>query len=206
MSILDKIDEAVSKETTEMKVRHKLKELDSTIDDFLDLLEDSAMKIENNPIFQQQVLQLLADTTKEHGEFMMQMKRVAQALDSKSQKLGQVKPIGKQTNPYGGPNPAPYGPRSQPQPDAAQPSTAGDLGSDEEEIEEMKGLNEAIDVISRGKAIAKLMVDYRKNLEPQISDLSGRELVMTLQAFEGLKKAEKSYLMEMSKILKELGR
>lgn len=204
MSIIDKIDEAVNKETVEMKVRHKLKELDSTIDDFLDILEDSAMQIDNNPTFQAQVLQLLADTTKEHGEFMMAMKRVATALDSKSQKLGQVKPVGKQSNPYGGPNPAPWGPATGAAPDAAQPSSTGDMG--EPEVEELKDLNEAVDIVGRGKKIAQLFVAYRKDLEDPIASLSGRELITTTQAYENLKKLEKSYLIELNKILKELGR
>ena len=200
MSILDKIDEAVKKKPM---VRNKLKKLDSTIDEFLDLLEDKAMKIENNPMFQQQVLQLLADTTKEHGEFMMAMKRVAQALDSKSQKLGAIKPIGKQSNPYGGPNPQPFGPRSDTS-DAEQPSSTGDMGG--EKIEEMKGLNESVDVIKRGKSIAQVMSSYTKDLENKIGDLKGRELIMATKSYETLKVSQKTYITELSKILKELGR
>lgn len=203
MSILDKIDEAVAK--NKPMVRNKLKRLDSTIDEFLDLLEDKAMKIEDNPMFQQQVLQLLADTTKEHGEFMMALKRVSQALDSKSQKLGAIKPVGKQSNPYGGPNPAPSGPRSVSPID--QPSTAGDIGGDgANDIEEMRGLNEAVDLVKRGKSIAQIMTSFTKELENKIGDLSGRELVMAASALEPLKNAEKQYLINLSKILKELGR
>ena len=204
MSIIDKIDEAVNKKKP--MVRNKLKKLDSTIDEFLDLLEDKAMKIEDNPMFQQQVLQLLADTTKEHGEFMMALKRVSQALDSKSQKLGAIKPIGKQANPYGGPNPEPFGVNTGGGA-TDQPSTAGDVGgAGGDDIEEMKGLNEAVDIVNRGKKVAQLFVAFRKDLEKHIGDLEGRDLITTAQSLEKIKVAEKTYLTELSKILKTLGR
>jgi hypothetical protein len=204
MSIINKIDEAVAK--NKPMVRNKLKKLDTTIDEFLDLLEDKALKIEDNPMFQQQVLQLLADTTKEHGEFMMALKRVSQALDSKSQKLGAIKPVGKQANPYGGPNPEPIGPNMGAQP-TDQPSTAGDVGGDgANDIEEMRGLNEAVDLVKRGKSIAQVLVSFTKDLERAVGDLQGRDLVMGAKSFEKIKSAQQIYIVELSKILKSLGR
>lgn len=208
MDILNKIDEAVSKEKDSAKVRNFLKDLDGTIDDFMDMLESKAMEIEENPMFQQQVLQLLADTTKEHGEFLMSLKRVAQALDSKSQKLGMIKPEGKLVDPYGKPSTGDprydYGTKTGPAPDAAQPSDAGgDMGA---AVEELRGLNEAVDIVKRGKTIAQLLVSFRGNLDEAVSNLQGRELVVAASALEPLKKAEKQYLVSLSKILKELGR
>jgi len=62
--------------------RRKVQTLDDTIDDFIDSVEKKIDEIKDNPNFQRKMYQLLADTTKEHSEFLMAMKRVASAIDS----------------------------------------------------------------------------------------------------------------------------
>ena len=74
------------------------------------------------------------------------------------------------------------------------------------DVEEMKDLNEAVDVVKRGKSIAQIIVPFKKELEAKIGDLQGRDLVIAASAFENLKTAEKTYITELSKILKILGR
>jgi len=193
MNIIERLNEA----SKPNRVRNKLQKLDSTIDEFMDMLEDKAMMIEDNPTFQQQVLQLLADTTKEHGEFMMAIKRVAQALDSKSQKLSKIKAVGKQTNPYGGPNPQPYGITTGGQNETPPEET--------QEVQELWKINEAENpVVKKGKNVVTVMINMRKELEDLISNMSGEDLVITASSMIMLKKAETQYLINLTKILKRM--
>jgi hypothetical protein len=64
-------------------IKGKLQKIDRTIDEFILYLENKIDMIDSAqyPVFQQKMEQLLADTTKEHGEFMLAMRNVSAALD-----------------------------------------------------------------------------------------------------------------------------
>jgi hypothetical protein len=71
------------KKKNKMLIKGKLQKLDRTIDEFVLYLENKIDMIDSAqyPVFQQKMEQLLADTAKEHGEFMLAMRNVSAALD-----------------------------------------------------------------------------------------------------------------------------
>ena len=71
------------KKKNKMLIKGKLQKLDRTIDEFVVYLENKIDAIDSAqyPVFQRKMEQLLADTTKEHGEFMLAMRNVSAALD-----------------------------------------------------------------------------------------------------------------------------
>ena len=73
-------------------VRRKLQILDDTIDDYMDMIKVEIDKLDENPVYQRQMYQLLADTTKEHSEFLMALKRTAASLDSGSMVMPKAQP------------------------------------------------------------------------------------------------------------------
>jgi len=83
-------------------VRRKLQLLDDSIDDYMDYIKAEIDKLDENPVYQRQMYQLLADTTKEHSEFLMALKRVASSLDSGAMVIPKSKPFSKPNN-GGGP-------------------------------------------------------------------------------------------------------
>lgn len=87
----DKIIEKENLSEARKGVRRKLQLLDDRIDDFMDDLKKEIDKIEDNPIYQKNMYQLLADTTKEHSEFWMALKRVAASLDNGSNVIPKTK-------------------------------------------------------------------------------------------------------------------
>lgn len=87
-------DKLLMKESTK-GVRRKLQVLDDTIDDYMDMIKSEIDKLEENPVYQRNMYQLLADTTKEHSEFLMALKRTAASLDSGSMVMPKAKPFAK---------------------------------------------------------------------------------------------------------------
>lgn len=98
LTAYDKIIENEKISESSKGLRRKLQILDDKIDDFMDGINKEIEAIEDNPIFQKQVAQLLADTTKEHSEFLMALKRVASTLDSGAMVIPQTKPEAKDSN------------------------------------------------------------------------------------------------------------
>jgi hypothetical protein len=76
-------------------VRRKLQVLDDKIDDYMDMIKAEIDKLEENPVYQRNMYQLLADTTKEHSEFLMALKRTASSLDSGSMVMPKSKTFAK---------------------------------------------------------------------------------------------------------------
>ena len=71
--------------------RRKVQLLDDRIDDLIDDIEKRIQKEEENPVYQRKLFQLLADMTKEHGEFLMAIKRIASTIDSGAKTIPQAK-------------------------------------------------------------------------------------------------------------------
>jgi len=110
-------------------VRRKLQVLDDKIDDYMDYIKAEIDKLEENPVYQRNMYQLLADTTKEHSEFLMALKRTAASLDSGSMVMPKSKPFAK--------------------PNQEIPGNDGE----EEEEQEMESVNETITGKKDGKFI-----------------------------------------------------
>jgi len=83
MKTSDKIDTYLTEKKNKMLIKGKLQKLDREIDKFILYLENKIDVIDDAqyPVFQRKMEQLLADTTKEHGEFMLALRNVAAALD-----------------------------------------------------------------------------------------------------------------------------
>lgn len=77
-------------------VRRKLQILDDKIDDYMDMIKVEIDKLDENPVYQRNMYQLLADTTKEHSEFLMALKRTAASLDSGSMVMPKARPSAKE--------------------------------------------------------------------------------------------------------------
>lgn len=183
IDLLQRLDEAANKPS----IRKRLQKLDRTIDEFLDMLENQALKIGENPTFQDKVLQLLANTNKEHGEFMMALKRVASALDSKGMKVAAI-PGNSKGYPPG------QDPYSKPAPEEP-------VEGDEEPVEESAQITEANKaVVGVTKNLADSMKKIRKKIEDKVSYLSGMDLINGAQSVEELKRLETAYLAQLVKI------
>lgn len=184
MDIIKRLDEAASKQN----VRKKLQKLDSTLDEFIDDLEDKALKIEDNPVFQKKVLQLLADTNKEYGEFMMAMKRVASALDSKAQNVArekgsmQFKP---QRDVYGGDEEEPEQPQ-QPQ--------------DQEGQQAENIIHESSSMMKNIRALSSAMEKVQKFVNDRVSYLSGKDLAKGASLTTELNNLKTKYLATLAKL------
>lgn len=63
-------------------MRRRAQILEDRIDDFFDEIERKIHNLEETPVFQTKMLQMLADATKEHNEFVMALKQICQTLDS----------------------------------------------------------------------------------------------------------------------------
>lgn len=83
MQTTKKIDKYLTEKQNKMLIKGKLQKLDRVVDEFILYLEKKIDVIDDfqHPVFKQKMEQLLADTTKEHGEFMLAMRNVAAALD-----------------------------------------------------------------------------------------------------------------------------
>ena len=113
----EKIYEKYQKTINESKkgYRRKVQLLDDRIDDLIDDIEKRIQKEEDNPSFQRKLYQLLADMNKEHGEFLMSIKRIAGTIDSGSKTIPFTKGT-MQPNKMQGydEEPAPEQPQNQP--------------------------------------------------------------------------------------------
>lgn len=76
-------------------MRRKAQILEDKIDDFVDEIEKKIDKIEENPVFQNQMFQMLANVNKELQEFLMAIKSVCATLDSGSKILPKTKTVAK---------------------------------------------------------------------------------------------------------------
>lgn len=75
-----------------VKLKPKLHTLDNKIEVFIETIEKQIDKIEDNPVFQRKVNQLLVDLSKEHGEFILALRSVVAALDRGAQMIPVRKP------------------------------------------------------------------------------------------------------------------
>ena len=89
-----KVDEATK------GIRRKVQILEDGIDDFMDQIEKKIDILDDNPVFQKNMYQMLADTVKEHDEFIMALKRVASTLDSGAKVIPVTRGIAKGNDPF----------------------------------------------------------------------------------------------------------
>jgi predicted transcriptional regulator len=80
-------------------MRRKAQILEDKIDDFFDEIERKIDTLEETPVFQTKMLQMLADATKEHNEFVMALKQICQTLDSGAKVIPNTKPHHNQFKP-----------------------------------------------------------------------------------------------------------
>ena len=73
------------------KLKPKLHLVDDKIEKFIEVIEGKIDKIEDNPIFQKKMNQLLVDMSKEHGEFMLALRSVVAALDRGAQRVPTIR-------------------------------------------------------------------------------------------------------------------
>lgn len=73
------------------KLKPKLHLLDDKIEGFIERIEKRVDEIEDNPIFQRKMNQLIVDMSKEHGEFVLALRSVVAALDRGSQVIPSLK-------------------------------------------------------------------------------------------------------------------
>jgi len=71
-------------------MRREAQVLEDQVDDFIDKVEKQIDGIQDNPVLQKQLYQMLADMNKEQGEFIMAMKRICQVLDSGSKTIPNI--------------------------------------------------------------------------------------------------------------------
>lgn len=76
-------------------MRRKAQIIEDKIDDFVDEIEKKIDKIEDNPTFQTQMYQMLADMNKENAEFIMAMKTICATLDSGAKVIPKTKAVAK---------------------------------------------------------------------------------------------------------------
>ena len=71
-------------------MRREAQVVEDQVDDFFDKVEAEIGKIKDNPVLQKQLHQMLADLSKEQGEFLMAMKRICGVLDSGSKTIPNI--------------------------------------------------------------------------------------------------------------------
>lgn len=71
--------------------RRKVQLIDDRIDNLIDDIEKKISKEDENPVYQRRLYQMLADMNKEHGEFLMSIKRIAGTIDSGAKTIPQAK-------------------------------------------------------------------------------------------------------------------
>jgi uncharacterized coiled-coil protein SlyX len=90
-NVYDTYEKSILNEATS-GMRRRAQILEDKIDDFFDDIEKKIDSLEETPVFQSKMLQLLADATKEHNEFVMAMKQICQTLDSGSKVIPNRQP------------------------------------------------------------------------------------------------------------------
>ena len=100
MKAIKKIDTYLTEKKNKRLIKSKLQKLDREIDDFIMYLENKIDVIDDTqyPVFQRKMEQLLADTVKEHGEFILAMRNIAAALDRGPMIIAQDKGAAKGVN------------------------------------------------------------------------------------------------------------
>jgi len=73
------------------KLKPKLHLLDDKIEKFIEDIEKRVDEIDDNPVFQRKLNQLLVDMSKEHGEFILALRSVVAAMDRGSQVVPMLK-------------------------------------------------------------------------------------------------------------------
>lgn len=141
-TIFEKYKDSVLNESKK-GFRRKVQLLDDRIDDLIDEIEKKIDKIDDNPTFQSKMYQELANTTKEHSEFLMAMKRVASALDSGAKVIASSK--GK-ANPFGGQSKAID---QEPEPNNNQPPEPPQGFDSEQEGHVNEGNTEALEFLDK---------------------------------------------------------
>jgi hypothetical protein len=76
-------------------MRRRAQIIEDRIDDFFDEIERKIDNLQETPVFQSKMLQMLADATKEHNEFVMALKQICQTLDSGAKVIPKTKPHAK---------------------------------------------------------------------------------------------------------------
>ena len=74
------------------KMKPQLHKLDDAIEKFIENIEKEVDAIEDNPVFQRKMNQMIVDMSKEHSEFIMALRAVVAALDRGSQVIPMKKP------------------------------------------------------------------------------------------------------------------
>jgi len=74
-----------------VKLKPKLHKVDDKIESFIEVIESKIDEIDDNPLFQKKMNQLLVDMSKEHGEFMLALRAVVAALDRGAQRVPSVR-------------------------------------------------------------------------------------------------------------------
>ena len=100
MKAIKKIDTYLTEKKNKRLIKSKLQKLDREIDDFIMYLETKIDVIDDTqyPVFMRKMEQLLADTVKEHGEFILAMRNIAAALDRGPMIIAQDKGAAKGVN------------------------------------------------------------------------------------------------------------
>ena len=78
-------------EESKPKLKPRLHLLDDKIEKFIEDIESRIDKVEDNPVFQRKMNQLLVDMSKEHGEFILALRSVVAAMDRGSQVIPSLK-------------------------------------------------------------------------------------------------------------------
>lgn len=73
------------------KLKPKLKLLDDKIESFIEKIEKKIDDIDDNPVFQKKMNQLLVDMSKEHGEFILAIRAIVAALDRGAQRVPTIR-------------------------------------------------------------------------------------------------------------------
>lgn len=174
--------------------RRKLQLLDDKIDEFMDYLESKASNIDDNPVFQRKVFQMIADATKEHAEFVAAMKRVAATLDSGAQVIPKTTTSMKFKR-----NVDPYDSgEEQPAPNEVPPANTppGQEASNEETLIESKALDRNI------KQLYNATNKLHTSLEDQVSSLQGADLAKGASLLTDAHQSLVSYLASLTKLSK----
>ena len=74
------------------KLKPRLHLLDDKIEKFIEEIEREIDAVEDNPVFQRRMNQMLIDLSKEHGEFLLAIRSVVAALDRGAQMIPARKP------------------------------------------------------------------------------------------------------------------
>jgi hypothetical protein len=197
MSIIDRIDKL---NEARGGVRDKVQKLDSQIDKFMDYLEDRIEQIDENPVFQDRAYQLLANTTKEHSEFLMAVKRVAMALDSKGAKIPLAAGVGKNM-----PTPPNIHQMAQAQEMVpGQEMTGGQEPEQEEEVDEssIKAFAGKLDPLAKKiRALQTVMNDIDASVASKAEDQGGGNLAKSLSQLQIVRNLQQKYMAQLLKLI-----